>query len=82
MFGVFLPKLKDSVPLSRMGKTWEVLRECEELSTGHVKLEIICNESKRSLRLLNSSCVSGTGRSISHTWSGLILTTALLSSLF
>lgn len=51
---------------------------CEGLCIGHIKLEIIWNETKKSLRLLSSSYVSGTGQSILQIWSHFILTTALL----
>ena len=55
---------------------------CEGLCVGHIKLEIIWNETKKSLHLLSSSYVSGTGQSILQILSHFILTTALLPSPF
>lgn len=61
---------------------WEAWKECEELSAGHSKLEMGCHESEKSLHSLNSFCMSGTGRSISRILPNVLLTLALLPSLF
>lgn len=70
------------MPSTGVGEMEEEQRGCEELSTGHMKLAIKCNKNKQSLHLLSSSCMSGPGRSILYMLFHLILTTALLLSLF